>query len=600
MFINQTNRNSFGKSLPEVLGKFYTAEILWKIMLGLGYSVLGKNPPEKKPKKTEMVELLQQVLASDQSVAKMFGAMDQQLYQLLEFLVWDGDHWLSQVEDKLGFEISYKKTVKPQYNYGRERVECMLKSEMFWIAFEEESTYYSKQGRVSVRIPPALRGVLRQYMPKPRGYTIEPVDTVPSEIHTFRCDDFIAEDFRVVADYIARGHLEFNKNETIRKPCIRALEKLTEGGEFFPGEKASAKLPLLRHELVISIIAACGPTLRNAMLEEPPDPKKLLRPLCDELFSRPEWFHEVVLPHLKSSGWEGYSKGGIENLRGIFAQIPGGQWVTGLNLECVVNYQGIEINPLASTRLTVAIDSTSASYDYSSRVEVDITNGWALLIAPLLHGTAFLLAALGLAEIAYSLPPEHAMWKRPNEQFLTPFDGLYAIRLTGLGAYALGLSDEVELKTVARQRAEILLNPQRLTAICRHVDPVTEMSLLEFLEKISDGCYRMTRQSLLRGCRNSNDAKDRIEQFKQQVTDQVPELWKNFFEETARTATALQEKPQYKVYELADNPELRRLFMSDTILREKALKVEGMRVAVEKKDQSAVAKRLGILGYLMQ
>lgn len=600
MFISHSNRSFFKKPLPEVLEKFYPAEILWKIMLGLGYSVLGKNPPEKKPKKSEMVELLQQVLASDQLIINMFNVMDPRLYQLLTVLVWDGDHWLSQIEDKLGFNISDKKTVRPKYSYDRERVECVLKPDLFWVVFEVDQVYYGKQGRVSVRLPPALRGVLRQYMPKPRGYTIEPVDTVPSEIHTFRCDDFIAEDFRVVADYIARGHLEFNKNETIRKPCIRALEKLTEGGEFFPGEKASAKLPLLRHELIISIIAACGPTLRNAMLEEPPDPKKLLRPLCDELFSRPEWFHEIVIPHLKSNGWENYSKDGVEHLRGVFAQIPVEQWVTGLNLERVVNYQGIEIDPIPTTRLSVTIDRTSARYDYSPRVEVDASNGWALLQAPLLQGTAFLLSALGLAEIAYTLPPEHAMWKRPKEQFLTPFDGLYAIRLTRLGAYAFGLCDEVELKTIARQRVEILLNPQRLTAICRHVDPVTEMSLLEFMEKISDGCYRMTRQSLLRGCRNSNDAKDRIEQFKQQITETLPELWENFLEKTARTATALRAKPRYKVYELSDNPELRRLFMSDTLLREKALKVEGMRVAVEKADQPAVAKRLGILGYLMQ
>lgn len=601
MNLHYSNRKAFEMSLPEVLEKFYNAGTLWGIACEQVYPLLRQPPPDKKPKKAVLIELLlDDVLKSEETLQALFKAMPDEVYTTLKQLVWDGDMELNSLESDLGFEITEKKTVKPRYHYERETVCFSLKPGYWWMVLEEEASYsYRSDARVIVRLPPAIRSRFKECMPTPPGYNLEPLPEPPKGLNTFRCDETLAEDLRIVSDYIARGHLEYTKAEAIKKPCIRALEKLTEGNEFFPDNKSSAKLTLLRHELLINIIASTSEGLRQTMLQDPPDPEKLLRPLCSALFSHPEWFHEYVLTHL-SGGSVYHGKEAVGYLKALLSRLSDDHWISMNNLESYVNYRELDINPVSCHRCYVSIEPYTEGYYRRSRVEVDRSNGWDLIIVPLLKGTCFLLAALGLAEIAYSAPPKHPKWRRKSEIFLTPFDGCAAVRLTPLGAYTFGLTDEVELKTSRHARPEIMLNPQRLTAICRNIDPITEMSLLEFMEKVSEGCYRMTRQTLLRGCSSSSNVAKRVKQFKAQISSNLPELWINFLDETVATAGALRPQAHYTVYELTDNPELRRLFISDPILSEKALKVEGMRVAIEKADVPAISRRLNTLGYLMQ
>ncbi|VGO22557.1 hypothetical protein [Pontiella sulfatireligans] len=599
MELHYSNKNAFSKPLDEVLVKFYTAEELWGIACQQVYPALQQTRPDKREKKAELIEKLNEVFVSEETMQRLFKAMPPDLYAVIELLAWGGDHWAEKVEKQLGVEVLNRKTLARKRHYDRERIEITRKPEMWWVVADHESEkYYSSDRRTALRLPPAVRSLFRKHMPKPAGYNLEPFDAPPEGTRTFRCDETLGEDLRVVADYIDRGHLEYTKNEAIKKPCIRALARLTGGGEFFPAEKSSAKLPLLRHELLVNIVASTGSSLRQAMLEDPPDPARMLRPLATELFKHPDWFFEYVLTHLSGSPYS-CDKAATARLKAVFAALSVDQWVSFENLENYVNYREIDVDPAPRHRCQVSIEPIRKDYYSIGRIDVDSTNGWLLVVVPMVQGSAFLLAALGLAEIAYALP-RHPGWQRKSEVFLTPYDGLAAVRLTPLGAYALGQTDEVELKASQRQRAEILLNPQRLTAICRHIDPITEMSLLEFMEKISDGCYRMTRQTLMRGCSSGGDVQKRIEKFKAQIVRNLPEFWEQFLEDTKKSAVALTPKTRYTVYELADNPELRRLFLSDAVLREKALKVEGTRVAIEKADAASIARRLAALGYLMR
>ena len=525
--------------------------------------------------------------------------MGPQQKQLFHELAWMGNQYIDPLEKKLGFQLASRKTTKTHhYYYGRATTQYTMRQDLFWVAYEEAWT--SKGGQIVLGLPPAIRQAFKKVMKKPKGYDPEPFDTLPEELKTFRCDDELAEDFRVTADFIVRGHLQLNKNGTIKKPCIRAVAGMTSGREFFPNEKMSPKLPLLRHEMLITLIGLCETSLREAMLEDPPDPKKLLRSLCNTLFKHPDWFHEIVLSHIKTGGWKAYEQKSEANLKELFSLLLTDQWVDVENLVAISHYRELRINPFSRINCTVNVDRKSPRFDYSPRIEISGINAMALLFIPLIQGTAVLLAALGLAEIAYTLPPEHSEWRRPSEIFLTPYDGVRAVRLTQAGAYALGLRDEIKLKSADRARAEIILNPQRLTATCRHIDPITEMSLLEYMEKISDGCYRMTRQSLMRSCSSKSDVETRVAGFRRHIAKELPPFWDEFFESTVQTVIALKTQTHYKIYELADSPELRRLFMTDSILREKTLKVEGMRIAIHKQEQDAVERRLSSLGYLVQ
>lgn len=597
MIIHHSNRAYFEKPLHDVLDKFYTAEELWEIFLGQMSPLLNKTPPEKRPVKGILVRQMKELLNSKEIGQSLFESMDPTLRSILELLVWEGNFLLSNLEKKVGCKLMTTTSPGLLHGYRNVNKTYQPKPGLYWVAFDVNWSYFG-EATIIVCLPPAIRSLFKKQMPKPVGYNVEPIETLPPNLKTFRCDDLLAEEFRVVTDYITRGHLQFTANETIKRSCVRTVAGLTSGGEFFPDEKSSAKLPLLRHEILINLISSCGKTLREAMLDDPPDPAKMLLPLCEALFDHPEWLSEIVLPYLKEKGFNELSEEASRNLYSLFAMLPEGKWVQGCNLETIVSYREINVD-LFYGRRVVTIDRSSPSYNYSRCIEINETNIWTLQIAPLLKGTAFLLAAIGLAEIAYTLPPKHAMWRRPSECFLTPFDGLFAIRLTPAGAYAFGHRTDLELKSSNRKRAEIILNPRRLTATCRNIDPITEMSLLEYMEKVSDGCYRMTRHSLMRGCATQNDVEKRVTAFRQHIAEDLPPFWNDFFESAIQTAVALHSLSGYTIYDLADSPELRKLFMSDPVLRKKTLRVEGLRVAIKNTDEPGLRRHLIALGYLM-
>ena len=218
----------------------------------------------------------------------------------------------------------------------------------------------------------------------------------------------------------------------------------------------------------------------------------------------------------------------------------------------------------------------------------------------MIQGYCFLLAALGFAEIDYTFPPKHPRCPFHNSPYLTPFDGLRAVRLTKEGSYALGFDEAIELEKPEDPRTRIVLNPNCLNAICHEVDPVTELSLLDFMEKISPGHYRMTRTSFLGNSKTKTDAGDRLKSFRQSIAATLPPLWESFFQETVQTCVALKPVHGYRIFELENDPELRKRFVTDPVLRENCLKSEGFKVIIQNSKVAVVQKHLKKLGYILQ
>jgi len=599
------NWRNFEGSLGEVLKNCYSLSELGALYNDILRPVLGQVTLPR-PRKEIMIREIAEVLNSPVAGKRFFEASPPKVRTVLGLLAWDGDRPLLELEETVGFPISKVEIIEPRYVYERARTCVVCLPEFSSVAFElSDSWGYSsalpKKG-LTARLPRALRTCLRKFIPPPKGYHFEPLERPPEGVLTYRCDETFQEDARMVSDYISRGHLQRLATGKIKKSCVRALCEMTRGGEFFSGAAISRKLELLRINLLADLLAATDGKIRKAMLAEPPDPQVILREFLAEAFKKTYFFHVHLLSHLKSSDLcEDYLDTTPKNLWAIFSRLSPTGWVTMENLSKYQNYREIPLDLFCDPCCSVTVDYKMQDPYPGSRQRVDLSfgNEQDFLITPLLQGTAFLLASLGLAEIAYTLP-EHRRWQRGGEAFLTPWDGLSAVRLTPLGAYAFRQTDEVTLSAVPRKRAEIFLNPNRLTVTSRNIDPVTELSLLGFMEKLCDGCYRMTRKSFLRGCTTDDFVQARIRQFKANIAESPPPAWQKFLDHLSLGVVALRCKSSYKVYALTDIPELRRHFATDPVLKEKTLKVEGLKVAISKTELPAVTQRLAELGYLLQ
>ncbi len=600
---SQLNRLSKSKLL-ELIETHYTTKELTPIYTDILLPSQHRTLPAKQRiTKSLLMKEFDVVFTNPSLGKKFFDAMSQPLQKTLSLLAWVEREELYSLEQTLGFDIS----ILEKSNRYTDPV--LFKKGIHWLLFlKTEHCYYDDSDIewkrcTSVSLPPALRQWLHTFLPKPIGYDLKPIETLPKsttqEILTYRCDDTLIEDFRITADYILRGNLKFTKSESISKPCIRAVEKLTDSGEFFPnGGVLSKRLPFLRHEIFAGILSVIGNKRLEEMRKDSPDPNVILRDLLASIFGHSEWTHEFILTHLKETYGSSHRPDAATQLTRIFKACGTDGWITLKNLLLHTKFQDLDIEILSQCTTRLKQDH-SYGYTYQETIDINPSTVFQFYATSLLQGFPFLLAALGLAEIAYTLPPKNPHYQRGADPFITPFDGFVALRLTPLGNYAFRNTDEIEIKTSTKKRAEIILNPQRLTVVCRNVDPVTELALLEFMEKHSPGCYRLTRQTFMKGCTTAKSVRERIEQFKRNITDELPPLWEEFLTEIESSAIALKAKSGYKIYQLAHSPELKEIFSTDPILLKNTTKVAGLQIAIQKNDLPAVTRRLKTLGYLI-
>jgi hypothetical protein len=356
---------------------------------------------------------------------------------------------------------------------------------------------------------------------------------------------------------------------------------------------------LLRTRLLVGGLAFAGEKEREALLRagECAGPA---RDLLEKLFQNASFLYEELLDHLanRQNRWARYDPASVRQLPAFFATLPSGKWVAWENLrryhelrEQVPTLFGADTHGLDANATAVGRET------WSRFARVDEDTEFELISEPLLKGFTFLLAAFGLAEIAYD-SPTHSKYRRPKKAWLTPYDGLRFARLTPLGEFVFRRRETYELADGPPTRARIVLDETRLLATCRNADSLTELALAQFMEKLAPGRYQLTPKSLVGGCRSRADLEERIRLFRRVVPAKPPAIWESFFERTLARTSPLEFEPDYLLLKVGADEEIRRLLASDPVLREVVLKAEGMRIAVRRQDLKKLARRLEQFGYL--
>lgn len=104
-----------------------------------------------------------------------------------------------------------------------------------------------------------------QLVPPPPGFELLPLDSVPDAAHSrYSCEQKAMADLRLVAEYIAQGHLKYTKSEQVAMPSLKILRQMTGGPEFFDAP-ADSDLALLRTRLLVGGTAFAGEKERENM-----------------------------------------------------------------------------------------------------------------------------------------------------------------------------------------------------------------------------------------------------------------------------------------------------------------------------------------------
>ncbi len=558
---------------------------------------------DKKPKKPYLATLLTAVLRDPKLGLGFYERLPSPTQKAIAALTWSKAINLAALEEAIGSPVAIE-------NPGEQRIYepyLLLPEHGFLMVHSGRSgqwRYYGSQSGppkkkdLLASLPIEVRQCFRNFLPSPPDYELNPIADLPAKAGIrSAAGPYGIADLRLVLGFIEQGHLKRTKSDRVTLPSIHAVREMIQGPEFFP-DADETDLAVLRSRLLTVGTSLLDPKERAEILANPDRPE-LLRTALGKMLVLPTFLHAELLGHLDSprNRWLDYHPPSVKALPAFFAKFPPGQWVSWENIATyhLLREKSPSLFPPDATRFQANLRAEGNPWEKTFLVGGDEI--FPLVAAPLLKGYAFLLAALGMAEIAYD-PPRRVTRHLPGKHYLSPFDGLRYVRLTGWGEFVLGRRKSWEIDAGPAKTHRVILDETRLLATCLDADALTRLALERLLEPFAPGRYRLTAKSLLGGCATRADIEKRILLFRQVVSDRPPALWEDFFSRTLARVAPLIPEPEFVVLKLTDDEELRRHLTSDPILREIVLKVEGLRIAVRQGDLRKLTKRLEQFGYL--
>ena len=372
----------------------------------------------------------------------------------------------------------------------------------------------------------------------------------------------------------------------------RAQKKLALN-EFFPGDTTEFRTNLRAY----SYIQLLTLTREFVVKKGNPAYEDALRQLADQLQYLSYWVTGLLYPHIKGLTRQMTEYGRQEKLYGSMMSWLGEEpdrWVS-IN-DIYLKIYGIE-NGRNSQRMTNLVfypgdeqSNTQIVNEYTGRLiaadSYTMEFGYTGL-----QTWAFVMASVGMAEIAI------------NEDLnggLSPFSSLEYVRLTPLGRYALGLTDDYEAPE-QEHVAYFELDPERLI-IRSLIEPNPYAQLLSDTSlPISRNRFETSPLSFLANCHTKADVESKIKIFRQFISSDLPPLWQQFFKSLLQHCHPLKEdKTSYKRYTLdPENRDLIQLVTTDPALRQLVVRAEGYRIMVKTDDLKKFEAQLKKHGYLL-
>ncbi|MCI0539021.1 MAG: hypothetical protein L0Z50_27760, partial [Verrucomicrobiales bacterium] len=186
---------------------------------------------DKTPKKPYLITLLLAVFRDKAIGRQFFETLPPETREVLAALTWERRVNLAALEKTLGRQIAEANPDERRTYYEP----FLLPPEHGFLALvkSEESQWgyrswqeKPKKEEYVLLLPDTIRKVFKALVTPPAGYELLPLDTVPDSAGSrYLCAEKAIADLRLVAEYIAQGHLKYTKAERVATPSLKALHQ---------------------------------------------------------------------------------------------------------------------------------------------------------------------------------------------------------------------------------------------------------------------------------------------------------------------------------------------------------------------------------------
>jgi hypothetical protein len=539
--------------------------------------------------KVEYLDFCSKFYSNEEALKAFYEYLPPDHQKLVENLCWNESVGMADLEKLYNRPIFGVKEINSRYDFGNgfELVADPLLNH--WKKFIRRDTFYSFQvnkandflARVNPRVefPILLRKVFSSILPKPEGFYFNSIE-LPLGITIFQAGETIFNDLPLISTYYFQGKIGYSQKgypiQTSIKKMVKSIPL-----EPLPGDGDGS----LRHYLMAGLFSSRFKisTINDSQINT-----------IQQLF-KSNFFNfnltPVFLKHLK-----GIIQVSIESqynatleIKKLFIAMPLEQWITFENIKVFAEAHFLNLNIASFYQLErLSLDFGNENIDYSfnsikGRVKECVT-------IPNLAGHIYLMAAFGLMDIGVDLS---------KKQNYSPYDGLFCCRLTKLGAYILGLTEDftppksdTETSLSFDERSTII----RVEGNIRLVDTMME----SYAVKVSENRYQFSPEKFLNDCKTSKNLENKIKLFKQTVNQKLPPFWENYFNQLLENSKCIVNTQQIIVFRLpTTDKDLHRIVAQDPELRKLIIKAEQFHILVYDSNKAAFVSRMKVLGYLV-
>ncbi len=522
------------------------------------------------------------------------ASLPEQVALLLDELVWEEKMTQKEIETSLGFKV-YEATKSGYSGYKQ----VLIKQEFKFFRYVNIHRYSSlKTPEYTLYIEPSVRRIITIYYDAPTGSKLSPLKELPAVSHVYERGevDIMLELPRLLA-YSQQGNI---KTSAKGKPQVSSLGKMQRKlnlTEFYPNEK-SKLFGLMRTNLLSGLISTMGAASSTSAHHI------LIKTLIQSYYVNSYTSVYKLLTYLKGTAYaETYYLEKVEpHFVHLLSELPENGWVAVENILKYLKFSFIDIRPVksytAKNKLFYEYDAVVQyeRYAYTEQKHyIDNERYDRAITLPTLKGTLYLFAAFGLMDIAYEAVDGSIMGQTCD----SPYDGLKYVRLNKLGAYVSGQRTRYDAPEEI-SHSKIELSVDSLTIISDKDDTTAAIILEPYTEKVTPNRFKTDFSIFLKGIADKKELVNKIRQFKQTVTEDLPSNWVAFFNQLHQKIDPLAKMPSMVVYQIpADNPELIKLIARDGKLKSLCFKGEGYHILVDKKNLAEFKARLREFGYLM-
>ena len=286
----------------------------------------------------------------------------------------------------------------------------------------------------------------------------------------------------------------------------------------------------------------------------------------------------------------------IRNICGVLSQLDSEKWMP-------VDYFLVNVRTQASDKLKQPEGTYELFYEdyfYKSVLVNGFTNSIisldnviSNLSNPFVKSFLFLLASLGIVEIAYSaVPPSNAT---------SIYDTLQFLRITELGQFVIGLIGHYDETGKGGTQTDFAIDDERLLLKLNNPKSPYAFVLEKFGKSVTSSLYRVDYGTFLEGCTTADDVNKRIALFKRYFGEELPEVWTSFFKDVLLRCSPLATVgKKYMLRRIdAKDKRLQNVILTDECLKKHILRAENYILLIEQDYWNVVVERLRTYGYVL-